>query len=200
LVVLPGVPPPPPPPLPPPPPPPLGVGLGDVELGVGDTEEGAHPAPAGDVGAAPVGLAVGVPVAGAAEVTAGVVEAPAAPLAAKQSSGGTENGSRPPTSLTGGLGLDVELGLGAGEGEGPDGGPNVGPTAMGAFPPPARNFTAKTARSTAPTAPRMMTARRSRWESGTRQPPVAGVAGLDELPPTSLGPGTEPGPALMSVV
>jgi hypothetical protein len=198
VVVLLGVPP---PPLPPPPGPPLlpvCPGLGDGELGVGDTEE-VHPPAAGDVGA-PVGLTVGVPVAGADELTAGVAEAAAVPLATMHSAGGMENGSRPPTMFTGGLGFGLGVGEGEGEGEGPDGGPKVGPTAMGSLPPPPRNFRAKTTRRTAPTAPRMMTARRSREESGTGHPPSAGVAGVDEPPPTSLGPGTEPGPALTSVV
>jgi len=98
--------------------------------------------------------------------------------------GGTEKGSRPVKLWIGGPPPPGE-GLGELEGSGKSG------TVMGSSPPPSTEKSTKPARSTPTTLPPIVTVRRSRSDSAIDHPSVTRL---------SVGPGSEPGPALTSLV
>jgi hypothetical protein len=173
VVLLPGVPPPPfpfplPPPFPFPLPLPPGVVGGVVDGVVGGVDTGVpHP---GVLVTAGVPVEAGVVlVAPGVPVEAGVVlVAPGVPGASVHRAGGIENGSRPPTTWTVGVvdGVGVPDGVadGVGNGEVTTGGPLA--TGGASPPPPFSSVKPRNRISTPATAPRMMTARRSRSERG----------------------------------
>jgi hypothetical protein len=169
-VVLLGEPPPVPPPEPPllfPPPPDVGVGVEPLVDGLDGTLPvlAAHGFVPPELGAT-LGLAEdeGDPLVDGAGVDDG------AALLKVHSAAGTENGSRPFTCFTPVVADGEGVGLPEGAVVGTTPPPGTGPIVVGCPPPPPRSVTARITMRTAATTPRMITRRRSRWESSIRPP------------------------------